>query len=340
MWIIPKNLDTLASVQDTQALISDLDELSALCEQSLLARSNITPRRIWLRRLRRDYLTSHLSGRILRPSHGRRFTDEWTSSLGASLASRLAPPVGAQETETHDTYGHTSSEGFESWADLPLFSSRMLMESSAPSSQAPDGPIPQGHPFCSMSSESWSAWLTGQRQEYSRRARSARRISVSACSFLACEMTSTPARSISSRSCLSAQGEATSRHGQQGEGSRNTHGSPQELQAATQTPPLTGQINPRWVETLMGLPVGWAMATCAAPWTVARTSCDYSGTGSSPPPQNEPSASSGSAWPTPQARDHKGSSGRSNAGEELDLPTAVRLVEAERHRLIERDGDA
>jgi DNA (cytosine-5)-methyltransferase 1 len=31
------------------------------------------------------------------------------------------------------------------------------------------------------------------------------------------------------------------------------------------------------------------------------------------------------SWPTPQARDHKGSSGRSNMGEELDLPTKVKM---------------
>lgn len=26
-----------------------------------------------------------------------------------------------------------------------------------------------------------------------------------------------------------------------------------------------GQLNPRWVETLMGLPVGWTMASCLQP---------------------------------------------------------------------------
>jgi len=31
-------------------------------------------------------------------------------------------------------------------------------------------------------------------------------------------------------------------------------------------------------------------------------------------------------WPTPQARDHKGSSGRSNKGQELDLPTKVKML--------------
>jgi hypothetical protein len=31
-------------------------------------------------------------------------------------------------------------------------------------------------------------------------------------------------------------------------------------------------------------------------------------------------------WPTPQARDHKGNSGRSNKGQELDLPTKVKML--------------
>ena len=27
----------------------------------------------------------------------------------------------------------------------------------------------------------------------------------------------------------------------------------------------TGKLNPRWVETLMGLPVGWTMSSCLQP---------------------------------------------------------------------------
>ena len=49
----------------------------------------------------------------------------------------------------------------------------------------------------------------------------------------------------------------------------------------------TGKLNPRWVETLMGLPVGWTMPSCACPVTIAPTSCDSSATESSQPPQNE-----------------------------------------------------
>jgi site-specific DNA-cytosine methylase len=53
-----------------------------------------------------------------------------------------------------------------------------------------------------------------------------------------------------------------------------------------------GKLNPRWVETLMGLPVGWTMPSCASPVTVVLMSCACSATASSPPPQNGPSGSS------------------------------------------------
>jgi hypothetical protein len=48
-----------------------------------------------------------------------------------------------------------------------------------------------------------------------------------------------------------------------------------------------GKLNPRWVETLMGLPVGWVMPSCKSPVTIAPTNCDSSATESSPPPQPE-----------------------------------------------------
>jgi len=53
----------------------------------------------------------------------------------------------------------------------------------------------------------------------------------------------------------------------------------------------SGKLNPRWVETLMGLPVGWTMPSCASPVTIERMSCASSETASSQPPQNGPSES-------------------------------------------------
>jgi hypothetical protein len=38
-----------------------------------------------------------------------------------------------------------------------------------------------------------------------------------------------------------------------------------------------GKLNPRWVETLMGLPVGWTMPSCASPVTIERMNSDCSG---------------------------------------------------------------
>jgi hypothetical protein len=40
----------------------------------------------------------------------------------------------------------------------------------------------------------------------------------------------------------------------------------------------SGKLNPRWVETLMGLPVGWTMPSCACPVTIALTNSDSSET--------------------------------------------------------------
>jgi hypothetical protein len=48
-----------------------------------------------------------------------------------------------------------------------------------------------------------------------------------------------------------------------------------------------GKLNPRWVETLMGLPVGWTMPSCASPVTIVPTNLDCLATESSQIPQPE-----------------------------------------------------
>ena len=49
----------------------------------------------------------------------------------------------------------------------------------------------------------------------------------------------------------------------------------------------SGKLNPRWVETLMGLPVGWTMPSCASPVTIERMNSASSATESSQQQQNE-----------------------------------------------------
>lgn len=48
-----------------------------------------------------------------------------------------------------------------------------------------------------------------------------------------------------------------------------------------------GKLNPRWVETLMGLPIGWTMPSCSSPVTIERTNCDSLGTELCQQQQNE-----------------------------------------------------
>jgi hypothetical protein len=67
-----------------------------------------------------------------------------------------------------------------------------------------------------------------------------------------------------------------------------------------------GKLNPRWVETLMGLPIGWTMPSCTSPQTIAPMSCDSSAMELCPPPQSEPSEFSlGNCgnWTTPNQMD-------------------------------------
>jgi hypothetical protein len=49
----------------------------------------------------------------------------------------------------------------------------------------------------------------------------------------------------------------------------------------------TGKLNPRWVETLMGLPVGWVMPSCKSPVTIEPTNCASSATESCQQQQSE-----------------------------------------------------
>jgi len=70
-----------------------------------------------------------------------------------------------------------------------------------------------------------------------------------------------------------------------------------------------GKLNPRWVEMLMGLPIGWVMPSCTNPVTIEQTSLECSEMESYQTPQEEPLKSCGKNWPTPPA---------SQRGENLD----------------------
>mgnify|MGYP003343006289 CR=1 FL=1 len=74
--------------------------------------------------------------------------------------------------------------------------------------------------------------------------------------------------------------------GPRGKAAQERKGNPQD----TLPNQLGAKLNPRWVETLMGLPVGWTMPSCASPATIAPTNCGSSEMELFPPQQSGPSA--------------------------------------------------
>jgi hypothetical protein len=67
----------------------------------------------------------------------------------------------------------------------------------------------------------------------------------------------------------------------------HTGGMDLEGRVATQH---TGKLNPRWVETLMGIPIGWTMPSCSNPVTIEQTSCACLETESARQRQQKPSS--------------------------------------------------
>ncbi len=404
MWILPKQLHISAYVPDMEALNLDLNESSQLCAQLLFVRSKPSPLRTWSQKWKRDLWTRHLSGRILKPSHGQSFLNAWTSSLEVTPASHSVQPDLEKEQTTPDISGLTSQRAF-AFFDQSSASSKMSKDTSALD--------------CEKSLENWKNLVTKRRGEYSARLKLARLTSESEClSWPTCaardykgtspgyllradgksrvdqlpvavdqaEAGNWPTPTVQEAGKIGNQanhgqlalsnhpalrGEVTrekfekSKHGPPAQDNHNTHGSRPELwqtpdvgsvaggrssrgQSAPEkaslekqtkawatpraemdsgahrgkpdtlhsqikawaTPrtkdaegwmmnqarlaegkpedTLTGQalnsdknngkLNPRWVETLMGLPVGWTMPNCASPVTIAQTSCASSAT--------------------------------------------------------------
>ena len=159
MWILPKQLHTSPFVPDTEALISDLDEQSQLCAQSLLARSKPSPARTWSQRWKRDSWTRHLSGRILKPSHGQTFVTAWISSVAATRASHSAQPASDSAPKTHDTSGRLSQPELLQCDQVSAFS-RMSKDTFLSG--------------CATCCKTWSDWVTEQRGAWRQRVNAAR----------------------------------------------------------------------------------------------------------------------------------------------------------------------
>jgi hypothetical protein len=161
MWILPKQLHTSPFVPDTAALISDSTEQSEICAQSLLARSKPSPARTWLQRWKRDSWTQHLSGRILKPSHGPSFVTAWISFRVDTRANPSAQPASDSAPKTHDTSGRLSQPELLQCDLVPAF-----LKTSTDISR-------WGFPTCC---KTWSDWVTERRGAWRARVNAARLI--------------------------------------------------------------------------------------------------------------------------------------------------------------------
>jgi len=256
MWILPKKLHTSAFVQDMKALGLDSEEFSQICEKSLTWRGKDSLSRTWLRRLNRVNWMKHLSSRTLKHSHTESFVDAWTSSQEASLVSLSQLQESVKQPKTHDTYSHTSETESET-ANLKLFSSKTWKESSQPR---------QGteNQFSNMSSDSWKAWVTEQRQEYSQRVKSVHHTNANESTSLAYP---TPSVAGCVEGGIAKNVEMTSSGFKATRENGTSYGAKLRdavLTFNSQQDPMNPKgngkkhvLSPNWVEQLMGLPVGW-----------------------------------------------------------------------------------
>lgn len=226
MWILPKQLHTLASVQGTEALSLDLNESSQLCAQSLFVRSKPSPLRTWLQKWKRDSWTQHLFGRILRPSLGKVFETEWTSSLEVIPASHSVQQASEPVRTTQDTCGLGSQMEL-----LPCDPESVSLRTSKDTFRW-DSPA---------SSAIWKSWVTRCRGEYSQRLNAVRRTSANEC------LSWPTIRASEYKGC-----------GPLGSKSHTYRVSKFYLDAVAQERTgQTGRLNPSWCEWLTGVPIGW-----------------------------------------------------------------------------------
>ena len=301
MWIIPNTLIIYPFVQDMQALISGSQERFEMCERSLMWKTKPSRAPIWCQRSKKVSSTLRLYSRILKNSLGDDFATLWTSSLEGSLVNHLAKQDADNQTEIQDTSSLILYKGSSTWEDLPLFSLKMLKESSTrPSLKTTHQETSKEPLFSSMSLDSWKAWVTTLLQAYSVRENLAPPINEGVCSLWAVAPIYKIPESDSSQDkyyprmtrfspLINYQDNTNGSHPMSSldlllwrtptardfrghhlptminQSVYNRRGSlPDQLYDHA----MIGKANPRWIETLMGLPIGWTMPSCQRPWIV------------------------------------------------------------------------
>jgi len=293
--IIPSPL-TSAFAQDTRASDLDSNAVSRIFEQSLTARGRHLPSRTWLRKWKTDSWMQPLFSRTFELSPGAASLDSWLAGF-----SHLVGHVSLSVSQGSEKRSMTSDGCSTS---LPMESPSCSPECSSPKTSKDCSPreCQTVLAFSDTASRDWKGFITALRAEYSQRLKLAHLTNVNGSSSWPSPVASEVRQGFQDRSrgmkgsqeslttvvvknwptpnaADSFQGGTTQGnrkdpnlsiavHGQVGQMNGSTDGSRRE----------SYRLNARWCETLMGLPVGWTMPSCASPVTIERTSCGYSET--------------------------------------------------------------
>jgi len=249
MWILPKQLHTFQSAQDTMESESDLKKFCQLCEQFVTWRGKHMPSVTCFRRWKANSWMRHLSTRMLKPSLIKSFLEKYLFCQRDFLANHSVRQDLEKELMMIGTSIPSSVKELNNATQLQ-FSLKTSKELSQAEQQ-------KDNQFSSMSCQTWKDWVTKQQQEYSLRLKSATRTKGKECSSLELKNYPTPVASDEQKYALKGNSQATTclsalaRKGMlsQDKTKTNSTGKNQEL-------------NPNWVEQLMGLTVGWTDLGC------------------------------------------------------------------------------
>ena len=233
-------------------------------------------------RLRSGVISSHSLGKV--------FEEKWTYSLPVTLASHSQTRESDLEKTIHGISGHTSQMEFPECSQQPasLKTSRGIYRWDS-----------------TLCFSSFQDLITAARSDYSARMKLVRRSKGNESSSLGCGMESASGRSIKTwlhgksgqqaevcaNSTGSRQGHSIGMNwatpstrdtqGPRGVAAQKRKGNPQD----TLPNQLGPRVNPRWIETLMGLPIGWVMPNCVNPFNPAAMNSECLEMGLSQPVQ-------------------------------------------------------
>jgi len=252
-WILPSTIS--ASAQDLQALTLGSEEFSQLAEQSLMWRSKPSQSGTWFKRWNRESWIQHLSGRTFTPSMGNHIVERWMSSQVDSHVSHSVQAATVLESMTQETCSQQSNESSEKFSQ-DLFSLKMLKASSPQKCMEK-----KGHQFSCMSWENWKDLVSQQRGACSQRKKQEHHTEGTECSLQQWPtVTVQEAGKIACRPNFGQKG-LSNHPAIQGKPTRDKlnksrDGQP-DLNRSNTIGKSQGQLNPDWVEQLMGIPLGW-----------------------------------------------------------------------------------